>query len=293
MRNIIIIVLGSLITAVGFNLFMIPHHILSSGLSGIAMMLGIVTPVNTGILNLLLNLPLLIIGWLKLGRQFIIYTIISVVATSAGLLFLPIFQISSDPLLSCLFGGVIAGAGAGITFRASGSTGGLDIIAMLLMKKRSFPLGVMLGAMNAVVVLISGFIFGWDLAMLTLVGIYTSSRVIDTIHTSHIKLTIMIITKKGNELKDILLAKLERGITVIEGKGAYSGSKQEILMTVITRYQLADVRNTINEVDPHAFRKYYRNNKCNRAFPKRLKTRHGDGDVVLLSRFFLENSRGW
>lgn len=253
MRNIVIIVLGSLITAVGFNLFMIPHHILSSGLSGIAMMLGIVTPLNTGVLNLLLNLPLLIIGWLKLGRQFIIYTIVSVVTTSAGLLFLPIFKLSNDPLLSCLFGGVIAGAGAGITFRASGSTGGLDIIAMLLMKKRSFPLGVMLGAMNAVVVLISGFIFGWDLAMLTLVGIYTSSRVIDTIHTSHIKLTLMIITKKGNELKDILLAKLERGITVIEGKGAYSGSKQEILMTVITRYQLADVRNTINEIDPHAF----------------------------------------
>ncbi|MBB6446763.1 YitT family protein [Bacillus benzoevorans] len=253
MRNIVIIVLGSLIMAAGFNLFMIPHHILSSGLSGIAMMLGILTPLNTGILNLLLNLPLLIIGWFKLGKRFITYTILSVVVTSAGLLFLPILKISSDPLLSCVFGGVLVGVGAGVTFRASGSTGGLDIIAMLLMRRRSFPLGALLGAMNAVVVLISGFIFGWDLAMLTLVGIYTSSRVIDTVHTSQIKLTLMIITKKGNELKDVLLAKLERGITVIEGKGAYSGSRQEILMTVITRYQLADVRNTINEIDPHAF----------------------------------------
>ena len=253
MRNIIIIVLGSFITAVGFNLFMIPHRIISSGLSGIAMVLGILTPINTGILNLVLNLPLLIIGWLKLGKQFITYTIISVIVTSASLLLLPINKISSDPLLSCLFGGVLVGVGAGVTFRAAGSTGGLDIIAMLLMKKRSFPLGALLGAMNTVVVVISGFIFGWDLAMLTLVGIYTASKVIDTIHTSHIKLTLMIITKRGNDLKDILLAKLERGITVIEGKGAYSGNKQEILMTVITRYQLADVRNTINEVDPHAF----------------------------------------
>jgi uncharacterized membrane-anchored protein YitT (DUF2179 family) len=253
MRNIIFIILSSLIIAVGFNFFMIPHHILSGGLSGIAMMLGILTPINTGILNLVLNLPLLIIGWLKLGKQFITYTIISVIVTSVALYFLPIQKISSDPFLSCLFGGVITGLGAGIIFRVAGSTGGLDILAMLLMKKRSFPLGALLGAMNAFVVVISGFVFGWDLAMLTLVGIYASGKVIDTIHTSHIKLTLMIVTKKGNELKEILLSKLVRGITVIEGKGAYSGSRQEILMTVITRYQLADVRATINEVDPNAF----------------------------------------
>ena len=253
MRRIAIIVLGSVLIAVGFNLFMIPHQILSGGLSGIAMMLGIVTPINTGILNLLLNLPLLIIGMRKLGKQFITYTIVSVIITSFSLYFLPIQKVSSDPLLSCLFGGVLAGLGAGIVFRASGSTGGLDIIAMLLMKKSSFPLGALLAAMNAVVVVISGFIFGWDLAMLTLVGIYASGKVIDTIHTNHFKVTLMIVTQNGDELKKLLLSKLERGITVIEGKGAYSGSKREILMIVITRYQLTDVRNAINEVDPNAF----------------------------------------
>lgn len=253
MRNVLSIVCGSWIIAAAIHLFMVPHQILSAGLSGIAMMLGILTPFNTGVLNLLLNLPLLIIGWLKLGKTFSAYTILSVVVTSVALLVIPVYQIAQDPLLSCLFGGVLIGVGAGMTFRASGSTGGLDILAMLLMQKRSFPLGALWGAMNAVIVLVSGFIFGWDLAMLTLVGIYTSSRVIDAIHTSHIKLTLMIVTKKGNELKDILLEKLERGITVIEGKGAYSGKRQEILMTVITRYQLADVRNTINEIDPHAF----------------------------------------
>jgi uncharacterized membrane-anchored protein YitT (DUF2179 family) len=148
---------------------------------------------------------------------------------------------------------VLTGLGSGIIFKASGSTGGLDILAMLLMKKRSFPLGALLAAMNAVVVIISGFIFGWNLAMLTLVGIYAAAKVIDTIHTSHIKVTLMIVTKKGDELKEMLLSKLGRGITVIDGKGAYSGNKQEILITVITRYQLTDVRTTINEVDPNAF----------------------------------------
>ena len=118
------------------------------------------------------------------------------------------------------------GLGAGIVFRASGSTGGLDILAMFLMQKRSFPLGTLLAAMNAVVVIISGFIFGWDLAMLTLVGIYAAAKVIDTIHTSHIKVTLMIVTQKGGELKEMLLSKLGRGITVMDGKGAYSGARR-------------------------------------------------------------------
>ena len=253
MRNIVSIIIGSVIVAVAFNLFFIPHQILSCGLSGIAMMLGIVTPINTGILNLVLNLPLLIIGVLKLGKRFISYTIVSVIVVSAGLYIIPVHEMSTDPLLSCLFGGVLSGFGIGIIFRASGSSGGFDILAMLLAKKRDFPLGALLSVMNAVVVIISGFIFGWNAALLTLVGIYASGKVIDTIHTNHIKLTLMIVTKKGDELKEQLLANLYRGITVIDGEGAYSGAKQKILMTVITRYQLTDVKAIINEVDPKAF----------------------------------------
>jgi uncharacterized membrane-anchored protein YitT (DUF2179 family) len=253
MRNIVSIILGSVIVAVSFNLFFIPHHILSGGLSGIAMILGIVTPINTGLLNFVFNLPLLIIGVLKLGKRFISYTIVSVIVLSVSLYMIPVHETSTDPFLSCLFGGVLSGLGVGIIFRASGSSGGFDILAMLLTKKRDFPLGALLSSMNAIVVIISGFIFGWNEALLTLVGIYAGGKVIDTIHTNHIKLTLMIVTKKGDELKEELLSNLYRGITVMDGEGAYSGNKQKILMTVITRYQLTDVKTIIHEVDPHAF----------------------------------------
>lgn len=253
MRNIFTIIIGSLIVAVAFNLFFIPHQILSSGLSGIAILLGIATPINTGVLNLLLNLPLLILGVMKLGKQFISYTILSVVVISLSLYMIPIQAVSQDPFLSCLFGGVISGFGIGLIFKASGSSGGFDIVAMLLAKKRDFPLGTLLSAMNAVVVIASGFIFGWSAALLTLVGIYATGKVIDTIHTSHIKLTLMIVTTKGDELKNKLLANLYRGITLMDSEGAYSGQKQKVLMIVITRYQLAEVKAMINEVDPKAF----------------------------------------
>lgn len=253
MYKVLAIVFGSIVVGVAYNMFLIPHKILSSGLSGIAIMLGIVTPLNTGILNFLLNLPLLILGVIKLGKQFISYTILSVVVLSISLYLIPIQAISTEPILSSLFGGVLTGVGIGIIFRASGSSGGFDIIAMLLQKKNDFPLGTLLSAMNAVVVVISGFVFGWDAALNTLVAIYATGKVIDTIHTNHIKLTLMIVTNKGDELKTKLLANLYRGITMMDGQGAYTGQERKILMTVITRYQLTEVKGLINEVDPDAF----------------------------------------
>jgi len=253
MRNIFSIIIGSLLVAVAYNLFLIPHHILSSGLSGIAIMLGFITPINTGVFNFLFNFPLLVLGFIKLGKRFIIYTIISVVVLSVGLYVFPVIKITTEPLLASLAGGVLTGVGIGLIFRASGSSGGFDIIAMLLTKKKDFPLGSIITAMNGIIVIISGFIFTWDAALNTLVAIYATGKVIDTIHTKHIKLTLMIVTKKGEEMKEKLLANLYRGVTVLNGEGAYTGENRKILMTVITRYQLTDVKKLINETDREAF----------------------------------------
>ena len=253
MRNIVIITLASILVGFAYNFLLIPHEILSSGLSGIAIMLGLVTPVNTGVLNFLLNLPLLIIGVMKLGKRFIGYTILSVVVLSVSLLIIPVYKLTNEPLLASLFGGVITGVGVAVIFRASGSSGGFDIVAMLLNKKRDLPLGALISGMNAVVVLISGFIFSWDAALYTLVSIYATGKVIDTIHTSHIKLTLMIVTSRGEEVKKKLLSSLYRGVTIMDAEGAYTGEKRKVLFTVITRYQLGEVKEMIKEVDPTAF----------------------------------------
>lgn len=253
MRNIVSILFGSFLVGVAYNFFLIPHEILSSGLSGIAIMFGLITPLNTGVVNLLLNLPLLVVGLMKLGKRFISYTILAVAAISFSLYAVPIIEVSTEPILSALFGGVITGAGIGLIFRASGSSGGFDIIAMLLTKKKDFPLGSILTAMNAVVVLASGFIFSWDAALNTMIAIYATGKVVDMIHTSHVKLTLMIITAKGEEVKEILLANLYRGVTQMNGEGAYTGEGRAVLVTVITRYQLTDVKKMIHAADPKAF----------------------------------------
>lgn len=247
------LIVGSFIIVSAFNLFLIPHEILSSGMSGLSMIIGMITPLDTGLANFLLNLPLLIIGYKMLGRKFIMNTIFSVVIISIGLYLVPVHIVADDKILSSIFGGALTGLGVGLVFRCSGSTGGFDIIGMIVSRKRDFPIGILLSGMNAIVIVISGFLFDWDSALYTLVSIFVTGKVVDAIYTDHVKLTVMIITEKGEEMRQHLLTNLYRGLTIMNGVGGYSNDSRQVLISVISRYELNDVKTLITEVDPQAF----------------------------------------
>ncbi|SDC73524.1 Uncharacterized membrane-anchored protein YitT, contains DUF161 and DUF2179 domains [Melghirimyces thermohalophilus] len=253
LMNLGTIIISSLLIGFAFNMFLLPQKILSGGVSGIAMILGLLTPFNTGTFILLLNIPIIILGYLRLGKQFIFYTLISVAVTSISMQVIPERGISDDPILSSVFGGVIVGAAMGFIFRSGASTGGFDVISMVLSQKREMPLGLLISFMNAIVVFISGFVFDWELALYTMLSIFVTGKLVDTVHTRHIKLTLMIITKRGNEIKKNLLANLVRGITVLDGEGAFTSERRNVLITVISRYELTNVKRIIRESDPHAF----------------------------------------
>ena len=217
------------------------------------MIFSLMTPINAGIWLLLLNIPILVIGWMKLGKMFILNSVYSVAVTSVTMLYIPVMKVTEDALLSSVFGGVLVGIGVGFIIRFYGSTGGFDVVGLLLTMKRDIPLGFMVFGLNSFVVFISGFIFSWELAMYTMASIYITGLVVDRIHTRHIKLSLMVVTTQGDAVKQKMLANLYRGITVTDGEGAYSGNKVKVLYTVITRYELAHVRPLIKEIDPHAF----------------------------------------
>jgi uncharacterized membrane-anchored protein YitT (DUF2179 family) len=124
---------------------------------------------------------------------------------------------------------------------------------MLLTRRKDFPMGTLLFAMNSIVILLSGFLFSWDAALNTLVSIYALGKVIDKVHTHHVKLTLMIITRKGEEVKQHLLKNVYRGVTVIDSVGGYSNEKSNVILTVISRYELTEVKTLIEEIDPDAF----------------------------------------
>ncbi|WP_318505119.1 YitT family protein [Bacillus sp. T3] len=259
LKKFIVVIFGALLNALALNFFLIPANVYSSGFSGAAQLISRImtdyTPftLSTGVLLFLLNIPVTIIGWKKVGRSFTIYSFCSVLLMSFFLEMIPIKQVSKDILLNAVFGGVISAVGVGFTLKWGASTGGMDIVAMLLSRMKDKPVGTYIFTLNSVIILIAGLLFGWEKALYTLVTLYVTTRVIDTIHTRHVKLTAMIITKKPEDLKKAIQAKLVRGITTINVKGGFTNEPKEMLMTVITRYELFDLERIIKEVDPGAF----------------------------------------
>ncbi|MDQ0428692.1 uncharacterized membrane-anchored protein YitT (DUF2179 family) [Planomicrobium stackebrandtii] len=251
--RLLLVFVSSIVLGFAFNMFLLPHEVLAGGVTGIAMMLGLVTPLNAGLWMILLNIPILVLGWMKLGKTFIANSLFSVVVTSISMLYIPVVKLTEDALLSSVFGGVISGAAIGIIIRYYSSTGGFDVIGLLLSMKRDIPLGALVFVLNSAVVFVSGFIFSWELAMYTMASIYISGLVIDRVHTRHIKLSLMVVTNQGDAVKKELLDNLYRGITVVDGEGAYSAAKVKVLYSVISRHELAFVRPLIKNIDPKAF----------------------------------------
>ena len=254
-RNAIVIVLGAAMIAAGFNLFLVPLHLLSGGVSGLAMLTAYFSPLSISTMYLAYNVPLLIAGLFLLGRRFIGLSILSVATTTwlIALIPTPDKLLSSDTLLSAVFGGVLVGIGSGISFRVGGSSGGFDIVGSIVTRFRDFPVGNVIVGLNGIVILAMGYLEGnWDLALASMVSIYISGKVVDLIHISHIKVTLFIITDKTEVMLERLLS-LPRGVTLIKTQGAFSHKEKDMLMTVTTRYELAELREIIKQTDPTAF----------------------------------------
>jgi len=258
-KKFIIVIIGAFIFAFSMNYFLIPAGVYSSGFSGLSQLLSRLFSeyfkihISVGIWLLLLNIPVTILGWRKIGKTFTLYSFISVIFSSLFLNLIPIKELSDDILLNAVFGGVIGAVGAGMTLRFGASTGGMDIIAVYLSRVVEGSVGRFTLILNSFIIISAGFLFGWEKSLYTLVGLFSSSKVIDILHTQAQKLTAMIVTKNSKDLKQAILTRLTRGATVVPAHGAYSNEGRDMLITVISRYELFELRKIIKEVDPKAF----------------------------------------
>jgi len=258
--KLVVVVIGAFLNAFAMNCFLIPANIYSSGFAGLAQLLAniitVFTPftATTGILLAILNIPVIILAWKKVGRSFTYFSFLSVGIMTFFLEVLPVDPIFSDDiLLNAVFGGLIAAVGIGMTLKFGGSTGGLDIIALVLSRSKGKPVGTYFLLFNAIIVITAGQLFGMEKALYTLINLYVTTRVIDSVHTSHVKLTAMIITTKGEELSKQIHSKLVRGITKMDARGAFTNQDKDVLMIVLSRYELYDLERIIKKVDPKAF----------------------------------------
>ncbi len=255
-KKIALVVIGSMLLAASINYFISPVGLYTGGLSGVALIIETLSDgkINFSISNFVLNFPLLLLSWFKLGKRFTFYTIISVVTLSVGAGLLPeIPLISDDLLLMSLFGGIIAGVGTVLTLKAGGSCAGVDIIALYMSERSGKPLGNYALMIAIGIFSISAILFDLEIVLFTLIGAYATTIVIDKLHTRYNKLSVTVITNDPTAFIEEYQGKSNRGITILDAVGAYTGQNKKMLYVVITSYELTPFIELVKKHDPQAF----------------------------------------
>ncbi|EST56025.1 hypothetical protein T458_01545 [Brevibacillus panacihumi W25] len=254
--SIIAIIVGTAIMGFGINSFNIPNHLAEGGITGISILIKLLFPaVDQGIVFFALNIPLFILGWKILGRTSFIYTILGTVSLSV---FLSVFDSvlplpMDDRLLASLYAGVAVGIGLGIIFLYGGTTGGVDIIARMLQKYWGVSMGRTLFFSDILVICASLIYLNLESAMYTLVAVFIAARVIDFFQDgAYAGKALTIISERAEEISKQIL-ELGRGVTLLSGKGAFSGAEKQIVYVVVSRNEVMRYKNIIQEIDPHAF----------------------------------------
>ncbi|MFV0499519.1 MAG: YitT family protein [Bacilli bacterium] len=256
LKKMALIVVGSLLLAGSIKYFISPVELYTGGLMGIILIIETLTNglFSFGILFFILNIPLLIISWLKLGKRFTFYTIISVISVSVFSEILPtITPISTDKLIMSLFGGIISGFSVVLMLHAGGSAGGSDIICLYFAEKTGKPMGFIALIFNIIVLSLTAILFDFEIVLYTLIGSYTASVVTDRFHTRYQKLTVTINTADGEGLIKEFQEKSSRGITIIPAIGAYTNNKRQMLYVVISSFELTSVLELVKKYDENAF----------------------------------------
>ena len=255
-----LILVGSFIMAAGFVLFITPHKIIPGGVYGIAIVLHHLFGFPVGLTALCFDVPLTLLGIRMLGPRFGVKTVVGFVLTAFWVDFLTYLYgkaplIPDDVLLSSLFGGVMVGLGLGLIFKSKATSGGSDIIAMIVSKYTKLPLGQLLIVIDSIIVLIGLVAFrDWQVPLYSLITIYVTGRVVDLVlqGISYDK-TLFIISEKHRDIRDKIINDLNRGGTLFSGKGMYKEEEKTIIYTVLNRRELAILQDFIHRVDPDAF----------------------------------------
>jgi uncharacterized membrane-anchored protein YitT (DUF2179 family) len=247
---------GCIIFAYGMNAVMVPAKLFSGGLAGIAMIIGYRVPsIDLGLVYLLLNVPLIVLGWVTISRRFITYTGFGIVFFSAVASILkPAPVVLTDPLLAALLGGVICGFGCGLILKSIGSAGGLDILAIYLNRRFGLRVGTLAFAANAAVIIAGGWILDLNLALYSIILLFTCGWVTNTVVSGfNARMALIIVSDNSAIIARELLDNFNRGVTFLDGEGGYSKSPKRVILTVTTVTEVPKIKEMIFANDPKAF----------------------------------------
>lgn len=259
LKNIFWILVGSAIFSFGLVHFNIQNGLGEGGFTGITLLLLYLFQWDPAVMNIVLNIPVLIIGWRILGRTTFFYSLFGIIAVSVFITlsqrYMVEFDLADDLTLAALFAGVFIGVGLGIIFRYGGTTGGVDIIARLVNKYIGWSMGRAMFVFDALVIFVSIITYlEYTRGMYTLVAVFVGARVIDFIQEgAYAARGTTIISEKSEEISKRVMEEMDRGVTVLEGRGSFSGAKRDVLYCVIGKNEIVRLKAIIDHIDPHAF----------------------------------------
>ena len=253
--NLLLISLGSVLCALSINGILIPKGFYGAGFTGIALLVHYVAPsLPVALIYLTINIPLFGVGWKYVGRRFFYYSIVGMLIFTAAVEWVHFPVPVNDQILNALLAGILMGTGSGIILKSQGSAGGLDILSVVLLKRFSVRLGSTILAFNVAVLTAGAILFTLEKALYTLVYLYVNAHMVNVMITGlSQRKAVQIITPQWEDIAQHIMRDMHRGVTILNGQGAYSGKAEKILYTVITFRELAVLKRLIADHDPDAF----------------------------------------
>ena len=253
--NLFLITSGSLICALAINGILIPHGFLSGGFVGATLIIHYLFPfLPVAALYFVLNLPVYFLGWKYIGRRFFIYSVAGMVIFSLAVLWKPFIIPVHDKMLAAIFAGILSGAGGGIILKSYGSAGGMDILSIILLKRFSIRLGNSILALNVLILSITAYVFSMEEALYTLIFLFVSTQVLNVVmYGLSQRKAVYIISPHWGEIHRGIMERIQRGVTLIGGRGGYSGQDIQMLFTVISHQELPRLKKLVDDIDSQAF----------------------------------------
>ena len=253
-KRVILVLAGSTIAAAGLQFFLLPNHLLDGGVTGIAILSAYLSGIPFGVFLLILNIPFVIIGYRKFGKDFALYSTMGIVALAA-LTFVHIpHGFTDEPILAAVFGGILVGVGSGLVIRYGGIIDGSDTIAVLIDRVTVFSVGEAIMFINGLIITIAGFVFGWESALYSLIAYFVAHKAIDvTVEGLNESRTVWVVSMKVREIGKIINRVIDEPVTYLKEANKKDPEPHGILLAVITRFEEQKVKAAIDSVDAKAF----------------------------------------
>ncbi|PRX35545.1 uncharacterized membrane-anchored protein YitT (DUF2179 family) [Orenia metallireducens] len=250
------ITIGSIITAAGLVMFLIPNKIAAGGVSGLSTVIYYLFGLPVGMVSLAINIPLFIIGVKEMGAKFGIRTLYGIFLLSFGIdllnPYLPV--LTHDPLLASIYGGGVSGLGLGLVFRSKGTTGGTDLVAQLINKFTGISVGKSLMIIDFCVIALAGIVFNAEIALYAFIAMMITGKAIDIVQEGlKISKGTFIISDYSEEIRKNILEKMDRGVTILKGKGGFTEHNKDVLLCIISRSEVSDLKRIVHNIDENAF----------------------------------------